>query len=548
MSVPKPFPREIPEETRRIVESWLNEKSLFAFLGQHVDEIIKDADFAELYASSGRPGVNSVVLTLVTVFQFLEDLPDRAAAEQVRSRMDWKYVLRQELTWAGFNYSDLCNFRKRLVENEQEGLLFEKVLVYLKSKGFIKKKGKQRTDATHVLGQIRSMSRLELVLETMRVALSAVVSADAKWFLENLPASYSERYQEKRYDYRMKREEIDQLMKQAGQDGRCLLEQLEQMPQLVDLEQVQLLKRVLAEQFLDATACEVMINPDADCDGGTSQSKPKDKSDTIQSPHEPDARYAKKRGKGWQGYKVQVTDSADEEAAHFIIDIQVTPANESDHQALDDIQDRLAARDLSPDKHYVDQAYMSGEHLASSREHDIDLRGYVQANASSKAEGFRLQDFDIDIQNESATCPAGKHSVRWSPVSDTKGVAYRASFGEQCRDCPFFNAEHCTSNPSGRRLDISRYHDELQKRRHEMQDPDFKTDMHTRHGIEGTLSELVRTHGLRQARYRGQTKMQFQAYFTAVAFNLKHLATACDALFFDLVALFSISIVTDGKL
>lgn len=227
MSEPKPFPKEIPEQTRQIVETWLDEKGLFGFLGQHVDAIISDEDFADLYASTGRPGVNAVILTLVVVFQFLEDFPDRIAAEQVRSRMDWKYVLRQELTWTGFNYTDLCNFRKRLAANEQEGLVFEKVLVYLKANGHIKKRAKQRTDATHVLARLRSMNRLELVLETLPEALSALVSEDAKWFLANLPPSYSETYQEKRYDYRMKTEEIERLLKQAGQDGVWLLEQVE---------------------------------------------------------------------------------------------------------------------------------------------------------------------------------------------------------------------------------------------------------------------------------------------------------------------------------
>lgn len=531
MSVPETFPKEIPEQTRQIVESWLDKKSVFSFLGQHVDEIISDEDFADLYAQTGRPGVNAMILTLVTVFQFLEDFPDRIAADRVRSRMDWKYVLRQDLTWSGFNYSDLCYFRKRLSENDQEALVFEKVLVYLKANGHIKKRGKQRTDATHVLARIRNMSRLELVLETMRLALSELVSEDGKWFLNNLPPSYSERYQEKRYDYRMKTEELEKLMKQVGQDAVWLLEQLEQQPQLADLEALQLLARVLNEQFKGESASEVEIDPDADCDDGTSQPKKKTEAkkatkDTIQSPHEPEARYAKKRGKGWQGYKVQVTDTADDDKSHFITDIEVRPANENDNQALDAIQERLKERDLSPEKQYVDQSYMGGKHIASSREHGIDLRGYVQANASSKAEGFRLQDFEVDIAQAVVTCPAGKQSIRWSQVKGTKGVAYRAFFGKQCRACPFFNAKQCTTNTSGRRLDISLHHDELQKRRSEMQDPAFHKEMQIRHGIEGTISELVRKHGLRQARYRGRVKMQFQAYFTAVAFNLKRLANA----------------------
>ncbi len=70
-----------------------------------------------MYAAEGRPAVNAVVLALVSISQFPEKLPDRAAAEAAIMRLDWKYALRQELTWTGFHYSDLCNFRKQLLEH-----------------------------------------------------------------------------------------------------------------------------------------------------------------------------------------------------------------------------------------------------------------------------------------------------------------------------------------------------------------------------------------------------------------------------------------------
>jgi transposase len=46
--------------------------------------------------------------------QFAEDLSDRAAADAIRSRIDWKYALGLELDDPGFNYSVLCEFRARL--------------------------------------------------------------------------------------------------------------------------------------------------------------------------------------------------------------------------------------------------------------------------------------------------------------------------------------------------------------------------------------------------------------------------------------------------
>ena len=77
---------------------------MYRLVGNEVEQIISDEDFVGMYAEEGRPAVNPVVLALVSVFQFLEKLPDRAAAEAAVMRLDWKYALRQELTWTGFCY------------------------------------------------------------------------------------------------------------------------------------------------------------------------------------------------------------------------------------------------------------------------------------------------------------------------------------------------------------------------------------------------------------------------------------------------------------
>jgi hypothetical protein len=90
MSMRTLFAREIPEETRRLVEPLLSPDSVYRLVGNEVEQIISDEDFVGMYAEEGRPAVNPVVLALVSVFQFLEKLPDRAAAEAAVMRLDWK--------------------------------------------------------------------------------------------------------------------------------------------------------------------------------------------------------------------------------------------------------------------------------------------------------------------------------------------------------------------------------------------------------------------------------------------------------------------------
>jgi len=89
-------------------------------------------------------------LALITVLQFLENLSDRQAADAVRGRIDWKYLLGLELTDAGFDASVLSEFRSRLVEGHAEERLLEKMLTLFQQKGWLKARGRQRTDSTHV--------------------------------------------------------------------------------------------------------------------------------------------------------------------------------------------------------------------------------------------------------------------------------------------------------------------------------------------------------------------------------------------------------------
>src|SRR5687768_11619946 len=72
--------------------------------------------FADLFPKRGQPGLAPWRLALVTLLQFRENLADRRAAEAVRARIDWKYVLGLELADPGFDASVPCEFRTRLIE------------------------------------------------------------------------------------------------------------------------------------------------------------------------------------------------------------------------------------------------------------------------------------------------------------------------------------------------------------------------------------------------------------------------------------------------
>jgi transposase len=519
MSLKENFPTRIPQETVRFVEPLLSEESIYRFIGQHIDQIISDEDFMSMYAEEGRPAVNPVTLALVTIFQFLEKLPDRTAAQMAVMRLDWKYALRQPLDWTGFHYSDLCNFRKRLLEHEAERVMFERVVAYLRGHGYVQAGGQQRTDSTHILGAVRDLSTVELVRETLRVAVSALISTDALWTLRYLPASFMETYTARqRWDWTDKIQMVEHLQRMAT-DGEWLWTQVQQFgtPTLRALAEVRMLRRILNEQFKPSRET-VSFTPTGHYRGNY-----------IASPYDVDVRRSTKRTTQWVGYKLHVTESISVgQERRFITDIALASAPEPDNQQVEAIQKRLAEQKLLPAQQYVDQGYMSAANLAKSLTRGVNLRGRLLQDTSGKTEGFRLRDFQVDIANRTAICPAGRVAPRFVPAKPNPRnlVAFHVFFGKQCQTCPFFGPELCTDKLRGRHLGVSLHHDLIQIRRSEEQTEAFRQEMRIRAGAESVISELVRGYGARRARYRGAHKNALQVAFTGAALNLKRLGRA----------------------
>ena len=130
----------------------------------------------------------------MTVLQFLEDLPERQAADAVRSRLDGKYALSLELTDLGFDHTVLCEFRTRLVAGSAEARLLDLVLEQARVRGWIKTGGTLRTDSTHVLAAVRALTRLECVGETLRHALHVLAEVAPEWLRAWAQPEWVERY------------------------------------------------------------------------------------------------------------------------------------------------------------------------------------------------------------------------------------------------------------------------------------------------------------------------------------------------------------------
>jgi transposase len=112
----RPMPIEpIPPETARVARAAFPKGNRYLRVADELETLFTDDTFLALFPTHGQPAHPPWRLALVTILQFAEGLSDRQAAHAVRSRIDWKYVLRLELTDPGFDASVLSEFRARLI-------------------------------------------------------------------------------------------------------------------------------------------------------------------------------------------------------------------------------------------------------------------------------------------------------------------------------------------------------------------------------------------------------------------------------------------------
>jgi transposase len=205
MSLKPQFIQPVPEETARVARAAFPRGTPYLTIRDALGTIFQDEDVAALFPASGQPGLPPWRLALVSILQFREQLSDRQAAEAVRARIDWKYLLGLALDDPGFDFSVLSEFRDRLLAGTAEALLLDKLLERCRALGLLKARGQQRTDSTHVLAAIRVLNRLELVAETLRAALNEVATVAPDWLQALAPLAWYGRYGKRVEDIRLPR-------------------------------------------------------------------------------------------------------------------------------------------------------------------------------------------------------------------------------------------------------------------------------------------------------------------------------------------------------
>jgi transposase len=518
---------EIPEMTVEVAKAAFPKGNAVMKIRDELGLLFEDQEFAKFYPAIGQPSVSPARLALVTILQFMENLTDREAADAVRSRIDWKYLLSLELSDPGFHYSVLTEFRQRLLEHGAEEMLLDRILEQCLAAGLLKGQSKQRTDSTKVLAKIRSLNRVELAGETMRRVLDDIAQIAPAWLQTHIKEDWGIRYGTPidTHDIRKNKAKLEKLAQAIGEDGHYLLAVIyqEDTPtKISSLFTVEVLRQVWVQQYYLEDGRSYWRKK------GDQGFPPSGK--MIASPDDLDARYSSKYGVGWTGYKLHITETCDPEEPRLITQVTTTDATVPDSNMTETIQEDLISRNLSPDTHWVDAGYVNTDNFLSSQDLGIDLLGPARGDSSWQARvegGYDQTQFTIDWENMVATCPEGQQSMFWKEGKSSWGrpnIHFLFS-RPLCFQCTA--RKKCSrGKKNGRHLTVSPRpaFEMLKQAREREQTETFKEEYKRRAGVEGTIAQAVNAMGARQNRYRGLARTHLQHIATASAINLRRIA------------------------
>lgn len=465
----------------------------------HIYCSFDDAQFAALYEEGGRYPVSPALLACICILQYMHKASDRVAVENTIMRRDWRIALGRDDQWEGFDPSVLCTFRQRLLAHQEVRALFDHMVRELRRHGLLQGRRRLRVDATALLADVARLSRAELIMETLRVAVCTLWAAHEELHpaLNRLYEAYGEEC------WLGRGSEGAERLRVLGEDGYTLLALFDQVaaPSPAVARQRELLARVLAENFVCAEAA------------GLRPLEPEERpTDRVATPHEPDARVGKKGSTVWTGDKVHLVETADEGQTNFVVDAVVTDPRVEDSTMTVEIVERAGFVLPEANTLLADAGYASAANTRAAQQRGYDL---VSPPRGGNSRGLLpVTAFTIDFERRVALCPEGHESRGWYERGRGIDIRFRA---KTCAACA--QRAECTTSKSGRSLHISREYACLVRERERAAGPEFRAAYRGRAGVEATISAAVHRCGLRRSRYRGAVKREFHAFMALCALN-----------------------------
>ena len=503
--------------------------SMFAFLAVHRAEMFPDADYADLFAAPGvgRPSLPATQMAAVLTLQVLHDFSDRETAEAVRFDVRWKVAAGLSLADAGFDPSSLVYWRNRIAKSKRPHRVSNAVRKVIEETGVLRGRRRRAVDSTILADAVATQDTVTQLVSAIRKVAREVPGAAEQIAQVCTGHDYGKPGKPKiDWDDPAAKEA---LVSALVSDANTVVAALEGR----DLDE-----RAASALALLALVAGQDVEPAGGSDGtdGRWRIARQVAGDRVISTVDPDARHTRKSPEARRdGYRAHL--AADPETG-IITDEKLTRAAGQENSDPAVAEEFLAAGAAGagagatpgassgsggdnggggdPLAWYGDSAYGTG-----------DLRGAI-CDAGHRAVikpkplqapvqgGFTVDDFTVDEQQGTVTCPAG-HTVTLSRTRI-------ATFGVLCRDCPL--RARCTTCKTGRRLVLHPRDDLLRAARAGWAaSSGLREDYMThRPNVERAVAQVATWRGRRlKLRYRGVARNNAWLKRRTAALNLRNL-------------------------
>jgi len=498
----------------------MDPKSFYYQLAVAAAQLFKDEEFAFLYKDGGRPSVPPSQLALMTLLQHYTGCSDAEAVARSTYDLRWAAVLGRAAGEPLCAKSTLQLFRAQLEIHAGGHVIFAKSIEEAKAKGKIKEGG-----VLHLLLDTKPIDGRGAVQDTYNLlgtgirdlvhALSRGEGQKAKkWAQDHDLGRYFEASVKGSADIDWTDEAARRaFLNEVVVDSRRLLRAAgERLAQWQATEsrsvRVRAASRLLEQLLLQDVdeGVNAQGEPQASIKKGTAPGR-------IPSATDPEQRHGRKsKSKKFTGHKLSVAVDAE---SQVITDVAVLAGSAGDAEAaLDHVNRTEENTGEKVGQTTGDCVFGNAETRQAFAEAGRELKAKVPEEAPN-GEYYPKSAFQIDLQNNTVTCPGGQTTEEFHPEKDGSKIFH---FGEACQGCPLRG--RCTGAAGGRTVRVHWQEKERQEARAYQKTPEGKARLRQRVGVEHALARLGHL-GIGQARYVGRAKTLFQAKMVAAVANLR---------------------------
>jgi hypothetical protein len=505
--------------SRELCEDKLSETSIYRLLAEQGHRLFGDETFADLFEDVGRRSVPPRIVATVMVLQRIEGASDREAVDRLAFDLRWKYAAGDlPYDYGGFVHTVLVDMRARLRKSERPNRIFEAALAMAKEAGLV---GRKRVlDSTALYDAVATQDTVTMIRSAIRGLLGVAddaLAGELRAALKRDDDYASAGKPSCDWDDAAAREA---LVDALARDGYAALAQLDGRKLSDEVKRAAALLATVLGQDLEQR------------DDGVFRIARRVAADRVISTVDPEARHGHKTAsRGFDGYKGHIAVDPESE---IITATEVTAGNAGDASAaealLRDVLPAAPAADTTPPSEttdvpsaevYGDASYGTADLVEKVEAAGIEANMKVQPPAPPRVGMFSQDDFGVDTQAGTVTCPRGV-LVQLRTSKDGSKVA---EFGEHCDGCPM--RAKCTLSKEGRSVRLHPKHEVLDRARKRQRDPGWRARYRaTRPKVERKIAHLMRRkHGGRRTRVRGRLRVAHDFALLAAAVNLARLAT-----------------------